>query len=59
MQRTIERSNATLVKAGIAKPCIGVCGINPHAGRTGFFGYGEEEEKIIPAVKVCRSADWT
>ncbi|WP_028222594.1 4-hydroxythreonine-4-phosphate dehydrogenase PdxA [Paraburkholderia oxyphila] len=51
VQRTIERGNATLVKAGIAKPRIGVCGINPHAGENGLFGYGEEEEKIIPAVK--------
>ena len=54
VQRTIERGHATLVKAGIAKPRIGVCGINPHAGENGLFGYGEEEEKIIPAVKVLQ-----
>ena len=54
VQRTIERGNATLIKAGIAKPRIGVCGINPHAGENGLFGYGEEEEKIIPAVKVLQ-----
>ncbi|MFP3571134.1 4-hydroxythreonine-4-phosphate dehydrogenase PdxA, partial [Paraburkholderia sp. SIMBA_030] len=54
VQRTIERGNATLVKAGIAKPRIGVCGINPHAGENGLFGYGEEEEKIVPAVKVLQ-----
>src|SRR5216684_9173565 len=54
VQRTIERGNATLVKAGIAKPRIGVCGINPHAGENGLFGYGEEEEKIIPAVKILQ-----
>ena len=54
VQRTIERGNATLVKAGIAKPRIGVCGINPHAGESGLFGYGEEEEKIIPAVKILQ-----
>jgi 4-hydroxythreonine-4-phosphate dehydrogenase len=52
VQRTIERGNATLIKAGIAKPRIGVCGINPHAGENGLFGYGEEEEKIIPAVRL-------
>lgn len=45
VQRTIERGNATLIKAGIASPRIGVCGINPHAGENGLFGYGEEEEK--------------
>lgn len=54
VQRTIERGNATLIKAGIAKPRIGVCGINPHAGENGLFGYGEEEEKIIPAVKILQ-----
>ncbi|QCP54653.1 4-hydroxythreonine-4-phosphate dehydrogenase PdxA [Trinickia violacea] len=55
VQRTIERGHATLVKAGIEKPRIGVCGINPHAGENGLFGYGEEEEKIIPAVKVLQA----
>ncbi|RDU99493.1 4-hydroxythreonine-4-phosphate dehydrogenase PdxA [Trinickia dinghuensis] len=54
VQRTIERAQETLVRAGIEKPRIGVCGINPHAGENGLFGYGEEEEKIIPAVKVLR-----
>ncbi|MDD1964971.1 4-hydroxythreonine-4-phosphate dehydrogenase PdxA [Pseudomonas sp. NPDC090203] len=54
VQRTIERGNATLIKSGIARPRIGVCGINPHAGENGLFGYGEEEEKIIPAVKLLQ-----
>lgn len=54
VQRTIERGHATLVKAGIANPRIGVCGINPHAGENGLFGYGEEEEKIVPAVKLLQ-----
>lgn len=52
--RTIRRGHHTLVKAGVAKPRIGVCGINPHAGENGLFGYGEEEEKIIPAVKALQ-----
>jgi len=56
VQRTIERGNATLVKAGIARPRIGVCGINPHAGENGLFGYGEEEEKIIPAVQALKAS---
>ncbi|MGI4860849.1 MAG: 4-hydroxythreonine-4-phosphate dehydrogenase PdxA [Janthinobacterium lividum] len=55
VQRTIERGNATLIKAGIARPRIGVCGINPHAGENGLFGYGEEEEKIMPAVKLLQA----
>ncbi len=49
--RTIDRGYETLVRSGIANPRIGVCGINPHAGENGLFGCGEEEEKIIPAVK--------
>lgn len=50
VRRTIQRGHETLVRAGVAKPRIGVCGINPHAGENGLFGYGEEEEKIVPAV---------
>ncbi|RKR37823.1 4-hydroxythreonine-4-phosphate dehydrogenase PdxA [Paraburkholderia sp. BL17N1] len=58
VQRTIERAHETLVRAGIDNPRIGVCGINPHAGENGLFGYGEEEEKIIPAVKVLQARGW-
>lgn len=59
--RTIERGHKALVKAGIPRPRIGVCGINPHAGENGLFGYGEEEEKIVPAVQalVARGLDVT
>ncbi|EHM01860.1 4-hydroxythreonine-4-phosphate dehydrogenase [Acetobacteraceae bacterium AT-5844] len=56
--RVIERGRATLIKAGIAEPRIGVCGINPHAGENGLFGQGEEEEKIIPAVQKCQGMGW-
>ncbi|UFN47819.1 4-hydroxythreonine-4-phosphate dehydrogenase PdxA [Roseomonas sp. OT10] len=58
VERVIARGRATLVKAGIAEPRIGVCGINPHAGENGLFGQGEEEEKIIPAVQKCRAKGW-
>ncbi|QGZ64937.1 4-hydroxythreonine-4-phosphate dehydrogenase PdxA [Paraburkholderia acidisoli] len=58
VQRTIERAHDTLVRAGIENPRIGVCGINPHAGENGLFGYGEEEEKIMPAVAVLRERGW-
>ncbi|MFV8604300.1 4-hydroxythreonine-4-phosphate dehydrogenase PdxA [Ralstonia pseudosolanacearum] len=58
VQRTIERAHATLVRAGIDNPRIGVCGINPHAGENGLFGHGEEEEKIIPAVQVLQTRGW-
>ena len=56
--RVIERGRATLVKAGIAEPRIGVCAINPHAGENGLFGQGEEEEKIIPAIEKCQANGW-
>lgn len=58
VQRTIERGQVTLQRAGIAAPRIGVCGINPHAGENGLFGHGEEEEKIIPAVNLLRERGW-
>jgi|SRR5690625_1775538 len=48
--QVITLANETLKKTGIENPKIGVCGINPHAGEGGLFGYGEEEEKIIPAI---------
>ncbi|MEX2460548.1 MAG: 4-hydroxythreonine-4-phosphate dehydrogenase PdxA [Paenibacillaceae bacterium] len=47
----IRLAHETLQKAGCAMPKIAVCGINPHAGENGLFGYGEEKEKIIPAVE--------
>ena len=58
VDRTIARGHAALEKAGIANPRIGVCGINPHAGENGLFGYGEEEQKIVPAIALCRERGW-
>jgi len=54
VERTIRRGNMAMLDAGIEKPRIGVCGINPHAGENGLFGRGEEEEKIVPAIAACR-----
>lgn len=56
--RTIARGHEILVKAGIPRRKIGVCGINPHAGENGLFGRGEEESKIVPAVEACRAKGW-
>ncbi|TCP47355.1 4-hydroxythreonine-4-phosphate dehydrogenase [Tamaricihabitans halophyticus] len=54
VERTVRRGEQTIRDSGIARPRIGVCGINPHAGENGLFGYGEEDEKIVPAVrKLC------
>lgn len=58
VERTIERAHDTLVKAGIENPRIGVCAINPHAGEHGLFGHGEEEEKIVPAIRKCVGRHW-
>ncbi|MFC9553340.1 4-hydroxythreonine-4-phosphate dehydrogenase PdxA [Rhodococcus sp. NPDC056960] len=55
VERTIRRGHEALVRSGIAEPKIGVCGINPHAGEHGLFGYGEEEQKIIPAVELLKA----
>ncbi|UOF92612.1 4-hydroxythreonine-4-phosphate dehydrogenase PdxA [Fodinisporobacter ferrooxydans] len=49
--KVIRLAHETLQKAGIPEPKIAVCGINPHAGENGLFGYGEEEEKVIPGVE--------
>ncbi len=51
VERTIARGHAALIRGGIARPRIGVCGINPHAGENGLFGRGEEAEKIEPAIR--------
>lgn len=51
VERTIRRGHAALVQAGMPRPRIGVCGINPHAGENGLFGHGEEAEKIEPAIR--------
>lgn len=53
--RVIQLAHDTLVKSGIEHPRIAVCGINPHAGENGLFGYGEEEEKVIPAVNRAKA----
>ena len=58
VERVIGRAQETLVRAGIASPRIGVCGINPHAGENGLFGRGEEASKIEPAVQASRARGW-
>ncbi|MEV6171881.1 4-hydroxythreonine-4-phosphate dehydrogenase PdxA [Streptomyces sp. NPDC051954] len=55
VERTVRRGHDAMVRAGTPHPVIGVCGINPHAGENGLFGYGEEEEKIVPALEKLRA----
>lgn len=49
--RVIRLAWETLTRAGMKSPRIAVCGINPHAGEHGLFGYGEEEKKLIPGIE--------
>ena len=58
VERVIARAHDTLTRAGIARPRIGVCAINPHAGENGLFGRGEEAEKIEPAIRNVRAHGW-
>jgi 4-hydroxythreonine-4-phosphate dehydrogenase len=58
VDRTIARGHKALEQIGVLNPRIAVCGINPHAGENGLFGHGEEEEKIVPAIAVCRARGW-
>jgi 4-hydroxythreonine-4-phosphate dehydrogenase len=58
VERTIARGRDVLLKAGIARAKIAVCGINPHAGENGLFGDGEEAARIAPAVAACRARGW-
>ncbi len=55
VERVIRRGWEALRRAGTDDPRIGVCAINPHAGENGLFGYGEEEEKIVPALEAVRA----
>ena len=47
---TIELAVTSCKMFGIEKPHIAVCGLNPHAGDEGKFGY-EDIEQILPAVE--------
>lgn len=49
--RVIRLAHETLQRAGVSRPRIAVCGINPHAGENGLFGNGEEETKLAPGIR--------
>ena len=46
---------AELPRFGVARPRIGVAGLNPHAGEGGLFGE-EERRVLVPAVEAARAA---
>ncbi|HET7810847.1 MAG TPA: 4-hydroxythreonine-4-phosphate dehydrogenase PdxA [Steroidobacteraceae bacterium] len=58
VERVIGRAHDVLARAGLPRPRIGVCGINPHAGENGLFGRGEEAAKIEPAVRNAQARGW-
>jgi 4-hydroxythreonine-4-phosphate dehydrogenase len=50
--KVIEMANDACRRLGVAKPKIGVAGLNPHASDGGLFGT-EEREHIIPAIEAA------
>ncbi len=51
---TIRIAHAAMARQGLARPRIGVAGLNPHAGEGGLFGE-EEQDIIAPAVAAARA----
>ena len=45
LEKAVQRAYELALCLGVAKPRIGVCGLNPHAGEGGLIG--EEEQAII------------
>jgi 4-hydroxythreonine-4-phosphate dehydrogenase len=54
LEATIDLTARELPRFGIARPRIGVAGLNPHAGEHGLFGR-EEETIMTPAIDACRA----
>jgi 4-hydroxy-L-threonine phosphate dehydrogenase PdxA len=48
----IRASHQAGLMLGYAKPRIGVCGLNPHAGEGGLFG-DEDDRLVLPAVRAA------
>lgn len=51
----IDLGHQALVRMGIDRPRIAVCGLNPHAGENGLFG-DEETRLITPAIQMAQQA---
>ena len=51
---TLRITDLAMRRFGIAKPRIGVAGLNPHAGEGGLFG-DEELRLILPAITAARA----
>jgi len=51
----IRLTHEAVARMGVARPRIGVAGLNPHAGEGGLFG-DEEICEIAPAVEAAKAA---
>jgi 4-hydroxythreonine-4-phosphate dehydrogenase len=54
LRRSVVAADALAKAEGIARPRIGVCGLNPHAGEGGLLGE-EEKDYINPALLKMRA----
>lgn len=54
LRRTIVAADELSRCEGIARPRIGVCGLNPHAGEGGLIGY-EERDLLNPTLEQLRA----
>ncbi len=52
--KVLQLTDAAIRRLGVARPKLGVAGLNPHAGENGLFG-DEEQNYIAPAVAAARS----
>ncbi len=52
--RTLELGHAAMLRLGIGRPRIAVCGLNPHAGESRLFG-DEDRDFIAPAVAAAQA----
>jgi 4-hydroxythreonine-4-phosphate dehydrogenase len=66
LRRTVAAADFLARAEGIAKPRIGVCGLNPHAGEGGLLGYEERDllnpvlvqlQTSFPGVSLCLPGD--
>ncbi len=53
VRRVIDLTWDALKNFDLARPRIGVAGLNPHCGEGGMFGH-EDDEEILPAVESAR-----
>jgi 4-hydroxythreonine-4-phosphate dehydrogenase len=54
LRRVFELTHQALLDLGIARPRIGVCALNPHAGEGGLFGR-EDVDVILPVIEELRA----